>query len=266
MNGKIVSTKSMSWFAMPADPQDPTQHIGLYSAFMEEIKLRTAAIDRYMARFKTDAGAVDGFTDAESCILQVRYICELIALSSAAVHNLIGITSRIRDSYQPGMIFKLLEGSNKNSFPRAVTYGAGPASYEFNKGEMDLAELKKVYNDCGELLHRGALKHALASNQREYAPEEIIGSRRCSTCMSCSCLTQGSSSSSRCRTRMARFKSRSRSQMDRPFSLRTTGRLRNRASPPAGERPLPCRSAVPGAPRVWPLCPTPSQSGLPVNR
>jgi len=175
MNGKIVSTKSMSWFAMPADPQDPMQHIGLYSAFMEEIKLRTGAIDRYMARFKTDAGAVDGFTDAESCILQVRYICELIALSSAAVHNLIGITSRIRDSYQPGMIFKLLEGSNKNSFPRAVTYGAGPASYEFNKGEMDLAELKKVYNDCGELLHRGALKHALASNQREYAPEEILG-------------------------------------------------------------------------------------------
>ncbi|GGB68894.1 hypothetical protein [Blastomonas aquatica] len=165
----------MSEFAMPADPQEPTQHIGIYSGFMEEIKLRTAAIDRYMDRFKTEAGAVDGFTDAESCILQVRYVCELIALSSAAVHNLIGITSRIRDSYQPGMIFKLLEGSNKNSFPRAVTYGAAPASYEFKKGEMDLAELKKVYNECGELLHRGALKHALAGKQREYAPEEILG-------------------------------------------------------------------------------------------
>ncbi len=168
---------------MPADSQDPTQHIGNYSAFMEEIKLRTPAIDRYMARFNIEAGVVEGFTDAEICILQVRYVCELIALSSAAVHNLIGITSRIRDSYQPGMIFKLLEGSNRNSFPHAVTYGAGLASYEYKKGGMDLAELKKVYNDCGEFLHRGRSNMCLRATNASMHPKRYwprsLGSRRC---------------------------------------------------------------------------------------
>lgn len=152
------------------------ESLHMYRSFMEEIKVRMDTIDRYLKRISDEKGEGDCFTDAESCILQVRYICELIALSTVAAHGLVGVTSRIRDEWNADKIFKLLEGLNANSFPRAVRPSQTVASqFELLKGEMDSSELRKVYNACGENLHRGAMKHFFKEARRAYEPEVLVG-------------------------------------------------------------------------------------------
>lgn len=152
-------------------------NLHMYRSFMEEIKLRMATIDRYLKRVSDEKGGGDTFTDVESAILQVRYICELVALATVAAHGLVGITNRIRDEWNAEKIFKLLEGMNKNSFPRAIRPSPHiKNNFELQKGEMDLAELKQLYNSCGENLHRGAMKHFFKEARRGYDPEGLVKS------------------------------------------------------------------------------------------
>lgn len=170
-------------FAVAAEDEPPLkvekrnieENLHMYRSFMEEIKVRTATIDRYLQRVTDQKGEGDCFTDAESSILQVRYICELIALATVAAHGLVGVTSRIRDEWNADRIFKLLEGMNANSFPRAVRPSTTVKNqFELQKGEMDGGELRKVYNACGENLHRGAMKHFFNEKRRAYDPHELV--------------------------------------------------------------------------------------------
>lgn len=150
------------------------QNLHMYRSFMEEIKVRMTAIDRYLKRISDEKGAADTFTDAESCILQIRYVCELVALATVAAHSVVGVTSRILKSWHAEETFKLLEGMNVNSFPRAIRPSSTIRNnFELQKGHLDLDELKKIYNACGENLHRGALKHFFKEPRRVYDPVEL---------------------------------------------------------------------------------------------
>ncbi|WP_156451877.1 hypothetical protein [Novosphingobium sp. CCH12-A3] len=158
------------------DKPSMEQNLHMYRSFMEEIKIRMEAIDRFLKRIGDERGGRDTFTDAEAAILQIRYICELIALSTVAAHGLVGVTSRILKSWHAEETFKLLEGVNVNSFPRAVRPSPTVKNnFELQKGEMDLGELKMVYNTCGENLHRGAMKHFFKEARRAYDPEGLVG-------------------------------------------------------------------------------------------
>ena len=158
------------------DKPSVEQNLHMYRSFMEEIKVRMEAIDRFLKRISDEKGGDDTFTDAEAAILQVRYICELIALSTVAAHGLVGVTGRILKSWNAEETFKLLEGMNINAFPRAIRPSATIKNhFELQKGEMDLAELKKIYSACGENLHRGAMKHFFKGPRRAYDPEGLVG-------------------------------------------------------------------------------------------
>lgn len=151
------------------------QKLHMYRSFMEEIKVRTEAIDRFLKRIADERGGGDTFTDAEAAILQVRYICELIALATVAAHDLVGVTSRILKSWNAEDTFKQLAAMNPNSFPRAIRPSADIKNhFELQKGEMDFAELKKIYSACGENLHRGALKHFFNEARRAYDAEALV--------------------------------------------------------------------------------------------
>lgn len=54
---------------------------------------------------------------AEFAFLQLRYICELVALSSLAAHCSIGIGSRLSKVWNAAEAFALLEHVNPHCFP-----------------------------------------------------------------------------------------------------------------------------------------------------
>ena len=151
--------------------------LNLYVQFMTEIKERTAAIERMVERIKPGQPSLPaGYVEVESCILQVRYCCELIALAALVAHKQLGLNAKLLKSWNADDTFARPAHLNPNCFPRAavITWPPGGLHVELKRDQMDMAELQAVYGECGELLHRGVLKHALAGNRRHYKADEIV--------------------------------------------------------------------------------------------
>lgn len=154
------------------------QHdLSLYTQFMNEIRERTGAIQRMLDRLQPGKLKIEaGYVEVESCILQVRYCCELIALAVLAAHRQLGISAKLLKSWNADETFSRLAHINPNCFPRAasITRPKSGLHIELRRDQMAMEELQTMYADCGELLHRGVLKHALAGTGRSYRVEDVI--------------------------------------------------------------------------------------------
>jgi hypothetical protein len=157
--------------------EDLQKELDLYKKLMSEIKLRTGAIDRILERIKPPALAPnDGFVGVESCILQIRFICELIALGAATMHHPFGLTKDIRKSWNAEKTFRVLSGLNEKCFPRAakVAQVNGQARIEIDPTVMTMKEMQAMYSACGDMLHRGALNHVLDDPGRTYNASLVV--------------------------------------------------------------------------------------------
>jgi len=156
---------------------DFQKELNLYSQFMVEIKQRTAAIDRILKRIKPPAAPPeDGFVDVESCILQIRFICELIALGAATMHHQQGLTNDIRKSWNAEKTFRVLNGLNDKCFPRAAifTHGSGRMHIDIKPEVMTMKEMQTIYSKCGDMLHRGALKRIFDEPKKTYNASLVV--------------------------------------------------------------------------------------------
>jgi hypothetical protein len=89
--------------------------LNVYAALMEEIKERVAWID----------WAIDKVSDwpspeavHEFCYLQLRMICESIALACLIAQGHVGIVKKLRKEYAADRIIKELEKLHPDFFPR----------------------------------------------------------------------------------------------------------------------------------------------------
>ena len=85
---------------------DHTQIATLYADLMEEAKARIAAIDT--AINKTTALLPPTFIQ-EFCFLQLRMLCELIALGCLVAHGDIAETSKLKAEWSADDIIKALK-------------------------------------------------------------------------------------------------------------------------------------------------------------
>ncbi|MBP7814663.1 MAG: hypothetical protein KA085_00945 [Phenylobacterium sp.] len=150
----------------------PTKHqqqaIQLYAELMSEAKVRMQWI----------AYAVDGKTGLDSRLvrefsyLQLRLICELIALGCLAAHGDVTSSTKIRKMYAADQICAELEKLHPNFYPKPHNQiRTGPNRSHFE----DVAEpyltrddLKTLYAKTGGVLHKGNMKNILSGN----APSE----------------------------------------------------------------------------------------------
>ena len=149
----------------------------LYANFMGEIKIRADAIERLLACLRPGFTGTPGtFVEAESAILQVRFVCELIALSALAAHNHMGLTKDMRKAYKAGEVFQLLSTLNKHSFPRAVkiAHPGGKLHFELPTGHLTAKGLADIYGKCGDVLHRGRLKHLIDGTIKNYNLSDVV--------------------------------------------------------------------------------------------
>lgn len=151
----------------------PRMSVQLYAAHMEEIKQRSEAIT---ASLKTVRGAPDdprAFMQAEFAYLQLRYICELVALSSLAAHHDLGLGAKLSKKWNAAEAFALLEHINPHCFPNSVRNipdNKGVHNFHVTQGPGILrrSDLARIYSGCGEMLHRGMIKDAMAGRVRQY--------------------------------------------------------------------------------------------------
>jgi hypothetical protein len=148
----------------------------VYAGLMEDLKVRLAFLREMLVAIAGQANEPGAYLKAESCFLQVRYICEIVALSSLCANEKFGLTSRLLKSWHAGEILADLARINPVCFPLAVnvTRENGALSVEFQHEQPLTQEaLVSMYNKCGSVLHRGILKHVIKGDDRHYDLEEV---------------------------------------------------------------------------------------------
>jgi len=131
----------------------------LYLSIMEEVKVRALSINTATKQ----PNELPIFLIREYCFLQLRILCELIALGCLVAHgDLEEIkTKKLQKAYQPDEIIKRLTNLHPDFYPIPVKMIIGDNSIhldEINNGYLTKERLITLYGKCGDLLHKGNLK------------------------------------------------------------------------------------------------------------
>jgi hypothetical protein len=145
--------------------------LNIYAALMEEIKARISWID----------GAIDQATKwpdpaafHEFGYLQLRMICETIALACLVAHGDLDIVKAFQKEYAADRIIRRLDKLHPNFYPHPrTTTILDSGQYQLNIVEegdfLKKKELIELYAKCGLVLHRGSLK-TLNVGRRQVKP------------------------------------------------------------------------------------------------
>jgi hypothetical protein len=140
------------------------QALNSYLGLMGEAKYRLLAMDTALGgRTGLPPGAIK-----EYCFLQLRMLCELIALGCLTAHGDLQ-TGKLKGDYKADKIIRGLERLHPDFYPiAAVQTDKGPRLYV--DGFLTKEELIKLYWKCGNVLHRGSFK---AHSSKQYSDADI---------------------------------------------------------------------------------------------
>lgn len=140
----------------------------IYHEMMTEVKLRIMAINEHLSDIRNCSDQSRAIFHAEFCFLQIRMICEIIALSSLAAHSTIGLSKGALKEWNAERIFADLLKINPHCFPKAVSVD------QLDKGviadietpTIGLLDLKRIYSGCADMLHRSRGVHIVKRNSK----------------------------------------------------------------------------------------------------
>lgn len=95
--------------------------------------------------------------------LQLRILCELIALSCLTAHGEIpeAKEKKLREQWNATAILKRLESLHSDFYPKPIEWNEeGPGRkhiWPIDNGALTKSELISLYGRCAELLHRGSV-------------------------------------------------------------------------------------------------------------
>lgn len=151
----------------------------IYAGFMHELKVRLGCIDAALKRIAEAGESETAFLDAEFCYLQLRMMCEVIALSALVAHNELpeANTKALLKNWNADSIFDRLSAVNVHCYPvplKTVTLPSGEKQLQRREAPyLTRADLKSMYHACGENLHRGVLEHVINGRRRAYDIQPI---------------------------------------------------------------------------------------------
>lgn len=113
-------------------------------------------------------GSVPPLLARELCYLQFRKICEMLALGSVFLHGDLPSAKSLNSEWNAGDIMRKLSRLHQDFFPRSATvvmngFIGKNRSWQLvdnhNKNALTAPELRQLYSECGEILHRGKIKN-----------------------------------------------------------------------------------------------------------
>jgi hypothetical protein len=137
--------------------------LNAYLGLMEEARDRLLAMDTALGgRTGLPPGAIK-----EYCFLQLRMLCELVALGCLTAHGDLG-TGKLKEAYEADKIIRRLQRLHPDFYPiAAIRTERGP---KLRDGGLTKEELTKLYWRCGDVLHRGSFK---AHSSKQYSVADI---------------------------------------------------------------------------------------------
>jgi hypothetical protein len=142
---------------------NPNKVLQTYADIMGEVRVRTDAVH---AAANGQIPAIPSPFVREFCYLQIRMMCELIALGCLAAHGDLGEikdlqNKTIRKEWSAHKIMAKLEGLHPKFFPVAIkrtTQSVGSHHLEtIVDGVLSKENFLKLYHKCDGALHRGSL-------------------------------------------------------------------------------------------------------------
>lgn len=147
------------------------ESIGLYANIMAEVKVRIEFILR-IANAKVEMPALIG---REICYLQLRMVCELIALGCLLLHGDIKAAQAkdITKSYKADDLMRRLEAMHADFYPRPsipTDSDTGITHFEPHPGPyLTKEDLIELVRRSGNIVHRGNLRRLLKGQERVQA-------------------------------------------------------------------------------------------------
>ena len=129
----------------------------MYKALMLEVRARNEALDLILE----NSSGLGPIVVRECAYLQIRIMCELVALLDEVAHDDLTRTQlkALRKTYHAANILDALERHHEGFFPRATTRKRSGVGHhiEFVEGQLDKGGLKALWEKCGRYLHRGTV-------------------------------------------------------------------------------------------------------------
>jgi hypothetical protein len=139
-----------------------------YCQLMTGIKMRVAVIGDVIKNPRN----LPPFCIAEILNLQVRMICELLAIACLVAHRELegAQTARLTSAYQADFIMNALEKLHPRFYPRPTKQflrnGKPYKIEDIKDGFLTKTELLKGYRDAADFLHVGSIADLIAKKQR----------------------------------------------------------------------------------------------------
>ena len=137
--------------------------LNLYCGLMDEIKIRVKSIETIIK--DQMAPPFPGAIAREHCFLQLRMVCETLAIGCLVIHNQTSDVKAFEKLWNAKDIMDRLERLNPHSFPRPIQIIRHPPGSQF---AMDIIPIMhppftkdgflKLYGHCCDALHRGHLR------------------------------------------------------------------------------------------------------------
>jgi hypothetical protein len=147
---------------------DPRAVLQAYCELMGRIKTRVALISDILK----DKRSLPDFCIAELVQLQVRMICEILAIGCLVAHrDLEGVRSvRLTGAYQADFIMNALEKLHPRFYPRPTRQflknGVPYKIEDIKEGFLTKAELLKRYHEAAAFLHVGSVTDFLTQKPK----------------------------------------------------------------------------------------------------
>lgn len=141
--------------ARPSYPKTDEDKAKVYLHCMVEIKERLRVIDTIRAM------QLPSLFVKELCYLQLRYICELIAIACLVAQGDYETQRTFREEYSPPKIFAALREHYPNFFPQPATITSTPGKHHLEAnskpGAYNEAKVTKLWHQSGDHLHRASI-------------------------------------------------------------------------------------------------------------
>lgn len=152
----------------------------MYRQLMEEVKLRIASYAAQLSVVTADRESPSAYLSVEYCYLQMRYLCELVALA-ALTANASGTDElppkKLLNEWHPEQLFRQLEMINPSCYPLPAVETRREGILHFKRSPADYlrrSALAGIYGRCGDALHRGTVGQMLAGKRKPYDIDELL--------------------------------------------------------------------------------------------
>ena len=140
---------------------DQKSREALYRRLMEEIKERMDILKQFCVEDPRPKHGLPHARAQEFCYLELRFVCELIALASLVAHGDIAATKhpKLRKEYKPGVILDEMLRLNPDFYPRACDQRLDEkgrlAGWSIARDPLTQKHLNELWIESGRFLHRG---------------------------------------------------------------------------------------------------------------